>query len=245
MRGMILAAGMGTRLLPLTESIPKALIEAGGRPLLKLALAKMNHPCDGSIVVNAHYLAEQVEQYLAERPTGDQEPTLIIEKEILGTGGGVRNAADLLGDQEEVLVHNVDVLSTISLDALREYREKSGAVAVIAVQNRSTSRPLAIDSSGELCGRFGDQLVREPVGEVTPAGFSGIQLLAPGVAGRLPGTGSFSIVESYLEMVRVGESVVAYFVDDAYWIDLGTPERMRRLEEDLSNGTVTITDLTS
>jgi NDP-sugar pyrophosphorylase family protein len=232
MKGMILAAGLGTRLRPWTEKTPKALLPVGGKPLLEILLSKMAASGIEQVAVNAHHHADQVDRFLRERERAGVEAELFIEEEILGTGGGVRNAASFLEGDAPVLVHNVDVLSNLLFRRMLGAHEESGAVVTLAVQRRPTDRPLAADSEGRFCGRWGEAPVSLPRGEVGPVAFSGIQIMRGDVPSRLPGKGAFSLIDSYLSMARRGEEVRFFPMDEWYWADVGTRERMEKAEED-------------
>lgn len=237
MNGMILAAGFGTRLGEKTAHLPKALIEVGGRTMLDIVCEKFRRAGAGIVVVNAHHFADQV-----IRAAGD-DLKVLCERSILGTGGGVRNAAAVLGDDQPVLVHNVDVLSTLSFAALADAFHASPCEAMLAVQQRETGRPLALDDAGFICGRFGGDVVRPPEGTPRPVGFNGIQILAPGVAARLAGEGAFSIVDSLLEMAGQGARLRAFDMGRSYWIDLGTPEWLAAAAGDLASARIAWEDL--
>jgi NDP-sugar pyrophosphorylase family protein len=233
MRAMALAAGMGTRLLPLTADRPKALVEIGGRPLLALLLDKLFAFGASRVVVNTHHKAREIERFAAGAAYPDGWIRLSPETTLLGTGGGVRNAAPFLGDEESVLVHNVDVLSNIPFRTLLESHERSGAAVTLVVGNRRSSRSLAFDPRGLLCGRWGEDPVRDPEGEATRYAFNGIQVLAPGIAGVLPGEGAFSLVDSYLALAARGAPVRAFLMDDWYWAEVGSLDRLEKLRRDL------------
>jgi len=232
MKGMILAAGLGTRLRPRTETTPKALLPVGGKPLLEILLSKMAAAGIHRVAVNAHHHADQVERFLREAKRPGAETRLFQEEEILGTGGGVRNAASFLEGDEPVLVHNVDVLSNLFFRMLLDDHERSGAAVTLAVQRRQTERPLASDSEGRFCGRWGESPVNLPRGEVRPVAFSGVQIMRGDVPPRLPGKGAFSLIDSYLAMAHSGEEIRLFPMDEWYWADVGTQERLEKVEED-------------
>lgn len=235
---MVLAAGLGRRLAPLTDETPKALLDFGGEPLLAILLRKLAAAECAGVVVNAHHLAPKIDAFLGAAGLPEGWLRVSREEEILGTGGGVRRAATFLGDDHPVLVHNVDVLSDAPFRCLEEMRRLTGAVVVLAVRNRETSRPLAVDAEGLLRGRWGGPPVAPVRGPLRPVAFSGISLLAPGVAGRLPGEGAFHLVDGYLGLVRRGETVRVLSTESSYWADLGTPERLARARHDLAAGRV-------
>jgi len=231
---MVLAAGLGRRLRPVSGGAPKALVEVGSKPLLAILLAKLAAGRVGRVVVNVHHGANRIEEFLAGALYPEGWIALSIEKVIRGTGGGVRNAAPLLGQEEAVLVHNVDVVSDLPLRRLVESHRARQAAATLAVQDRPTGRALSVDGEGNLCGRWGEGPVRRPSGALRPLAFSGISLLAPGLASALPGEGPFSLVDSFLDLAAREESVRVFPMDRWYWADVGTPERLRRLERDLA-----------
>lgn len=243
MKGMVLAAGFGRRLRPFTDARPKALVEVGGVPLLAILLDKLNAAGAEGVVVNAHHLAGGVAAFLESGPWPEGWARISVEEEILGTGGGVRNAASLLGSKDAVLVHNVDVLSNIPFRPLLDARRETGASALLAVQERPTSRALAVDGDGFLCGRWGMPPVRPPAGELRRLAFNGISVIGAGVPARLPGEGPFNLVDAYLRLAAGGERVRVFPMDAWYWADAGTPERLSLIEEDLARGRIPIESL--
>ncbi len=242
--GMILAAGYGKRLGVLTATKPKALVEVAGRTFLSLALEKLRRAGVSPVVINSHHMAPDVARAtLADAGTIDV--AVLTEEMILGTGGGVRAAADRLGKDRIVLVHNVDVLSALSIRDLIERFHREPCDAMLAVEERPTKRPLAMDAARFIVGRSGDDEVREPRGDVTPVGFSGIQILAPGTAGALDGDPPFSIIDALLRLARRGATLRAYPMEGCYWADLGTPERLARARRDIETGIVPLEALLS
>src|SRR5436309_7396949 len=138
MKAMILAAGLGTRLQPLTQTRPKALVEIAGMPLLAWVIARLAQHGFTEIVVNAYHLADQIAAFLDEyqRQPDHAGVSLAVSKEtdLLGTGGGLQKAAWFLDDGQPFLVHNVDVLTDLDLNCLMEAHRDSGAIATLAVQ---------------------------------------------------------------------------------------------------------------
>ncbi|MBM3319663.1 MAG: NTP transferase domain-containing protein [Candidatus Eisenbacteria bacterium] len=245
MKAMILAAGMGTRLGPLTKDKPKALVEIANRPLLALLLTKLRSQEITGVVVNAYHRADQIERFVKEEAFPDGWVRVLIEERLLGTGGGVRNAARLLGGEEPVLVHNVDVLSNLPFRRIAGAHEAASALATLAVGTRRSGRSLAADEEGYLCGRWGEPPVRSPRGELRRFAYNGIQFLARGAAASLPGEGAFSIIDSCLEWASRREEVRVFPMDDWYWAEAGTVERLERLKQDLARRAIPIESLAS
>lgn len=189
---MVFAAGLGTRLRPLTDRLPKALVEIGGEPALGHVLRRLAAAGAGRIVVNAHPFVDRVEAYLrqisAELRTGGAGPgpLLLLSREQerpLETGGGLLRAASLFSGDRPILLHNVDVVTGLDLGALLEDHRGSGALATLAVQDRPSSRRLLFDEAG-LLGRE-DEPLREARGVVVARAFAGVHVAAPELPGLL------------------------------------------------------------
>ncbi len=243
MKAMVFAAGLGTRLRPLTDSRPKALVEVGGRTMLAIVLERLR--CFGirEVIVNAHHFAGQIAAYLSAHNFG-MRIEISIERDLLDTGGGLKNAAwfflDGDGAGQPFLVHNVDVVSAIDLGSLARCHADSGALATLAVQDRQTSRYLLFDEENLLCGRRAaldgaDELVR-PVRNLRPLGFCGIHLISPRIFAAMPEQGAFSIIDAYLHLAAAGHKIAAFPAGGAYWRDLGRPENVAQAARDLAGG---------
>jgi NDP-sugar pyrophosphorylase family protein len=236
MRAMILAAGLGTRLRPLTNDRPKALVEVAGHPLLEITLRRLASFGIREVIVNVHHFADLVVEYLQKNNNFGMRIELSREENLLDTGGGLKKAAWFFAENEPFLLHNVDVISTIDLDRMvREHTEKQ-VMATLAVQKRETSRRLLFDSDLQLCGRQSRQepaeLVR-PAKEVTPLAFSGVHVISPRFLGRMTEEGAFSIIDAYLRLAGEGEKISAFRADEYYWRDLGKPENVMQAAQDL------------
>lgn len=229
MKAMILAAGRGTRLRPLTDTRPKALAEVDGRRLLEHVLRRLVEAGVSEVIINLHHLGKQIPPFLEQHDCfGMGRVAYSEEPVLLGTGGGLKQAGWFFDDRQPFLIHNVDVLSDIDLGALWRAHRDSGALASLAVMARPTSRPLCFDADGRLCGA-GEQLVRAPRGAVTALGFAGVHAVSPAIFDRLTETGTFSLTDAYLRLAGAGELIRAHRVDGAKWRDCGRPEDLRPL----------------
>ena len=238
MKAMVLAAGLGTRLRPLTDNCPKALVTLNGRTLLEICLERLRGFGVTEAIVNTHHFAGMVAAYLAEKHNFGMHIEISREEVLLDTGGGLKQAAWFFlqdagrgeAPDEPFLVHNVDVVSTIDLAAMLAQHRQRGALATLAVQNRLSSRSLLFDEHGILCGRrAGPDAAPEIVRAVEnpqALAFCGIHVLSPSLLTRLDEEGAFPIVPAYLRLAQGGAKIQAYHADACRWRDLGRPQSL-------------------
>lgn len=239
---MILAAGLGTRLRPLTGNRPKALVEVGGRTLLEITLARLRSFGITDVIVNTHHFASQVPEYLERNKNFGMNVAISHEEILLDTGGGLKKAAyfflEKSGNSEEpFLLHNVDVISTIDLGRMLQFHTDHHALATLAVQERKTSRYLLFQQDSKLCGRRSGpgstiELVR-PSQNVQALAFCGIHIISPHFFSMLTEEGAFSIITSYLRLAALGQKILSFRAGEYYWRDLGTPGNVAQAAEDL------------
>jgi NDP-sugar pyrophosphorylase family protein len=243
MKAMILAAGLGTRLRPLTDGRPKALVEIAGHTLLEIALLRLRRFGIRDVIVNVHHYSEMMVEYLSANCNFGMHVEISREDVLLDTGGGLKRAAPFfLGQLDEpFILHNVDVLSTIDLERMVRHHADRGALATIAVQDRETSRYLLFDGDGLLCGRRAGrdgnpELVR-PAAEFHALAFSGVHVISPRIFRVMKEEGVFSIISSYLRLAAENEQIAAFRADEYSWRDLGKPESIRQAALDVASGT--------
>jgi NDP-sugar pyrophosphorylase family protein len=241
MKAMILAAGMGTRLRPLTDDCPKALVEVAGRPLLEITLRRLASLGIREVIVNVHHFAEMVVDYLAANKNFGMRIEISREEILLDTGGGLKNASwFFLEDREQApepfLLHNVDVISTIDFGRMLQAHQESGALATLAVQDRKTSRFLLFDENDRLCGRRVGSEGRPEIVRASPTpralAFSGVHLISPTMFPLMNEDGVFSIIATYLRLSGQGKNIGAFRADEYYWRDLGNPENLAQANAD-------------
>jgi NDP-sugar pyrophosphorylase family protein len=241
MRAMVLAAGLGTRLRPLTKDRPKALVELGGKTLLEITLMRLASFGVRDVIINVHHFADMVIEYL--KAHGNFGLRVEISREddlLLDTGGGLKKAAwFFLNDparlDEPFLLHNVDVVSTIDLQRLVEFHGERRALATLAVQQRESSRQLLFDAEDELSGRWisgKDPEFSRPTPNLKAFAFSGIHAVSPRLLPKITEEGAFPIIESYLRLARQGEKILAFRADEYRWRDLGRIEDLRAAERE-------------
>ncbi|HXN54185.1 MAG TPA: nucleotidyltransferase family protein [Candidatus Acidoferrum sp.] len=242
MKAMILAAGLGTRLRPLTNDRPKALVEIAGRTLLEIALARLRTFGVSEVIVNVHHFADQIVEYLKAKKNIGMRVEVSHEDVLLDTGGGLKKAGwffleDSASADEPFLLHNVDVISTVDFRKMVQSHKQNQALATLAVQKRESSRQLLFDEHVQLCGRHAGrdrepEIVR-PAPRLEPLAFSGIHIISPRLLPMLTEDGVFSIVASYLRLAGRNEKIQAFRADDYYWRDLGRVEDLQQAEQDL------------
>ncbi len=230
MKALVLAAGYGTRLAPLTESTPKALVPVAGRPMIAHAIDRcVSAGCD-TIVVNAHHHADQLVRHVRETEYG--APVVVsVEEVILGTGGGILAARRWLDDGEPFLVHNADIVSDIDLRGLVHAAEADHCLAALAVNTRETSRGVLFDADLRFLGKevwFADA----PASATRRFGFCGVHAIHP----RIFSLGHAEGFSDIFDIYRLGLDSGLYLTarpHDGRWRDLGSVESITRYEADL------------
>ena len=237
MKAMILAAGLGTRLRPLTDKRPKALVEVAGQTLLEIALRRLASFGVREVIVNLHHFADMVVEYLKKNGNFRMRIEISREDLLLDTGGGLKKAAWFFEEtQEPFILHNVDVLSTIDLNRMLEFHRKNRALVTLAVQDRKTSRYLLFDEHNQMRGRRAGNSpsdLANSAADIQAFAFSGIHVISPRLLGMLSEEGAFSIIDSYLRLSSQREKIVAFRADEYYWRDLGRPENVTQATQDV------------
>lgn len=242
MKAMIFAAGLGSRLKPLTDSLPKALVPIAGRPMLEHVILKLKASGFTEIVINIHHFGEQILDFLKTNDNFGLTIHISDERDLLlDTGGGVKKARTFFENSNEpFLIHNVDILSDIDLKELYDYHLQNGGVATLLASQRKTSRYLLFDTERKLRG-----WINKDTGQVKPEGFhydeslyreyafSGIHVFSPAVFRLMEAPrweGKFSIMDFYL--ATCGQTDYSgYLAEKLELIDIGKPETLARAEE--------------
>ena len=242
MKAMIFAAGLGSRLKPLTDTMPKALVPVAGRPMLEHVILKLKAFGFTEIVINIHHFGEQILEFLKVNDNFGLTIHISDERDVLlDTGGGIRKASSFFENSDEpFLVHNVDILSNVDLKELYDYHLQTDGLATLLVSQRKTSRYLLLDAEKRLCG-----WINKDAGQVKPEGlhyeqslfqeyaFSGIHVLSPAIFQLMEVPlwgGKFSIMDFYLATCRQVE-FFGYPVENMQLIDIGKPETLAKAEE--------------
>lgn len=240
MKALILAAGLGTRLMPLTSTTPKALVSINGTTLLELVIRKLAGQGFTDIIVNVHHHADQVKEFLKQFHYQNVNISISDESsELLDTGGAILKARWFLDGKESFLVHNVDIISDINLKELFDTHDKRGGLATLSVSDRQTRRYFLFDhelmlkgwkdsSSGEI------RWAEDPVPDAQSLAFSGIHIINPEIFSLMEEKGRFSIIDTYLRLAKMNP-IYGYLQPGQTWFDLGKPEQLDAVSKFLND----------
>lgn len=240
---MIFAAGLGTRLKPLTDSLPKALVSVGGKPLLQHIIEKLKQSGFDEIIINIHHFGQQIIDFVEENNRFDIRIEFSDErKKLLDTGGGIKKASWFFDDNKPFLVHNVDILSNVDLHRLVIYHREAGSEATLVCSKRQTSRYLLFDESDHLRGWINESTgeIKSPFSGFDPSGyqklaFSGIHILRPTLFSYMEEMpDKFSIIDFYLQYSHKS-AITFYTPKNLRIIDAGKHEALSEAERFYGN----------
>jgi NDP-sugar pyrophosphorylase family protein len=238
---MILAAGVGRRLRPLTDRVPKALVTVGGIPMLERIAKRLISVGVDRLIINVHHHADQIRRFIDERHGFGVDVRVSEERDApLETGGGLVHARRHFRATDPFFLHNVDVISEADLDALYRAHRETKALATLAVSQRPATRQLEFDEQG-LLGHVDDRSgarvsVRAALGVPERRAFAGIHVVSPALFGLVEETGAFSIMTTYLRLAGEGHRILPHDVTGALWLEIGDPERLERARRFLRHG---------
>ncbi len=232
-RALILAAGKGERLRPLTDTIPKPLVEVAGRPLIAYALAWLRHFGVCEVAINLHHLGDRIRAAIGDGSAHGVSVHYSEEPEILGTGGAIRNLAGWLGD-EPFVVANADIVHDVDLSALARLHRDTSSLATLALRRDPESArygEIFIDRGGRIVSFLDPPASRDGLEGLM---FTGVQIVEPSIVHRIPWPGASSSTQHlYRPLVREGAPLHGLRYD-GYWSDAGTPASLAALREDLA-----------
>jgi len=251
---MLFAAGLGTRLKPLTDNIPKALVGFNGQTLLEWNIKRLLKAGFEHIVVNVHHFAPLVIQYLEDNKGFGANIVISDESsELLDTGGGLKKASSCFQKDQPILIHNVDIISDIDLKGFYDYHCAQNVLATLAVRNRKSSRVLLFDEEDLLRGwrnnatgelkiptsgnnelAINNNLKSEIIDptNLTPFAFSGIQVINYKLLSLITESDKFSMIDVYLRL-SANHSIKAFRHDSDYWTDVGKIEELMKAENEI------------
>ncbi len=222
-----MAAGLGTRMKPLTDKIPKALLPYKNKTLLRDVIERLLAHGFRNIIINIHHHGDQIIRYLEENHNFGADISISDERDLLlDTGGGLVKAAPFFG-KDPFLVHNVDIVTDLDLNGLLNCHIKKGSIATLAVKHRETSRSLLMDENQVLCGwrdnRGGEEIIARNKENLSPIAFSGIYVLNPEIFGYFEKSGAFPVMPELLQIAAY-KDIWLYRSDRSSWADMGKPE---------------------
>ncbi|MDE3018926.1 MAG: nucleotidyltransferase family protein [Nitrospirota bacterium] len=239
MKAMILAAGLGTRLRPLTETQPKPLLPVAGTPLIVWNLLLLRRHGVTEVLINLHHLGPMIEQTLGDGRRYGLTLTYSHEPAILGTGGGIKQAEPFF-EGHPFLVLNGDTLLELDLGALMQAHRERGALATMVLrEDPDVERwgPVVVDRTGRILSING--LGRMEGGAAQRLMFAGVHVMHPRLLREVPAGRESSIIDAYVRAITEGEPVYGYRMA-GYWSDVGTPERYAQAQRDAEAGLIAL-----
>lgn len=249
MKAMIFAAGLGTRLRPLTDTRPKALIDVGGVPMLERVLTRLKDSGVTDVVVNVHHFADMICDFLHESVICDTMNVAVSDErgKLLDTGGGLLKAQSLLGDVDDILLYNADILTDFDIQPMIDWHRNSGSDVSLLVGDRHTSRYLLLDDGNRMrgwcnsvTGEVRPSMTESAVSVLRRKAFGGVHIVSPSIFESLDAYGhecgdAFSIMPYYIkECSRL--KITGYTPDRSYnWFDIGKPDSLEQARQSLSS----------
>ena len=231
MKAMILAAGSGTRALPLTHLRPKPLFPICNSPLLGLTINQLKEAGVKDIVINTHHLNHKINSYFQENTPSGVSITLRYEPNLLGTAGGIKNVEDFWDDQPFIVI-NGDIIHTIDLNAAYQKHIKSRNLATLILHNYPRYNQVEIDQEGTIVGIRGKR-VKETLSTIYQCAFTGIHIISFQLLREIPPNRYVDIIPLYLNLIARGMKVCGDKVEKHYWFDIGTPEDYHSIHRDI------------
>lgn len=232
MKGMILTAGLGTRLKPLTDNTPKALVDIDGFAMLDLCIRYLHKHGVDEIIINVHHLADQLMEYVATKRWEGFKIEISDETEkLLNTGGGLKKASSFFDKEEDFVLMAVDILTDLDLTQMIAAHKEKDSLVTLAVKKRQTSRDLVFDSEGLLAGwkhnTTGETKTVKGKQALEGFGFSGVHVISPKLFDLITEQENFSIVDLYLRLAE-SEKISAFEHSEGRWIEFGRVENIEK-----------------
>jgi NDP-sugar pyrophosphorylase family protein len=244
MKAMILAAGIGTRLKPLTDNCPKALLNIGEFSLLEIVIRRLAGAGINNLVINVHHFSEQIIDFLRLNNNFGLEISISDETgELLDTGGAIKKASTFFEGEENILVHNIDILTNLNFGNLIAFHQEKKALLTMAVKDRPTTRSLLVDASGRLCGwEYPEKklcfITRDNRKGLKTTAFSGIYIFSSSLLEKFPDETAFGFIPWILDLAAT-EKIMTWDQSPAFWYEAGRTESVAHaakcLEFDLND----------
>jgi NDP-sugar pyrophosphorylase family protein len=239
MKAMILAAGLGTRLKPLTDHKPKALVDIKGKPLLEWLILRLKARSFNEIIINTHHFADQIESFLKKKNNFNIRIEISHETALLDTGGGIKEASWFFNDGAPFLVHNVDVLTDADYRTAFNYHETENALATLFTRKRKTARYFLFNENNDLIGWESQKsneikILNDDYNELNRLSFMGIHIISPQIFNYIEDNGNFSIIDAYLKLASE-HKIKAFNADHCRWLDLGSKENLEQAKTNFTD----------
>lgn len=229
MKGMIFAAGVGSRLKEFTKDTPKCLMVVGGKTLLEHVITRYISVGVREIMINIHHHHQQVIDFVANHQQFGISVSFSYEQKLLDTGGGLKKVRDFFNDEKSFLIHNSDIYSTAPLHDLIQFHSTHHCTATLAVMSRPSTRGLYFDNADHVVGWTSESDFSPPQ-DATLLAFSGISVASSKLFDYMPDEDCFSLIVPFLRASRAGAHVLGFRIDGAEWTDIGTPESLIALQ---------------
>src|SRR3989338_5300440 len=235
MKAMILAAGVGSRLRPMKEALPKALVVVEGKPMLELVIRRLMDAGVDQIIINVFHLADRIVDFVNSKKSFGIPIEFSRETELLDTGGGLKKASYFFDDGRPFFLHNVDVFSDIDLKMMYDFHVQFRALATLAAESdRKSGRYLLFDEKLRLCGwesvsEKRQKWAGQPRPKAERLAFCGIHVISPEIFPKMSETGIFSINKTYLRLAGQGEHIQPFLCDGYYWRDIGAAGKLEEV----------------
>jgi len=232
---MIFAAGLGSRLKPLTDNTPKALIKLNNIPLLEHVISKLIHFGVNEIIINVHYLSHHITDFLKQKDNFGIRIDISDEtNQLLDTGGGLKKASWFFNTDEPFILYNADIISDINLSDMMNYHSENDSLATLAVRKRKSSRYFLFNNNFDLCGWkneiTSEEIITRSTEILNSYAFSGIHIINPIILQHLNQSGKFSIVKSYLKLCKTMK-IKGFDHTTDYWFDIGDMKKLQMAEK--------------
>ncbi|MCG2725407.1 MAG: nucleotidyltransferase family protein [Elusimicrobia bacterium] len=235
MKAMILAAGLGTRLRPLTNTMPKALVEINGAAMLEIAIRRLIEAGFDELIINTHHFAGKIEKFLKDNDNFGIRIEISHEEELLDTGGGLKKAAWFFSGDKPFALYNADVFCDMDLKKMYEEHIQKGSLATLAVKERKSNSYLLFDNEmllkGILSSKRQNTDFKNNIEDFTKLAFCGIHIISPRFFSKMEEDGVFSIIKPYLRLAREGAEIRGFRIDDYFWRDMGSIEKLEELKK--------------
>lgn len=234
MKAMILAAGKGTRLRPITDTVPKALVPIKDIPILEHNIKKLIGFGFNEIIINTHYLGGQIIDFLKLKNNFGIHIEVSEEKEtLMDTGGGLKQAAWFFNDNQPFLLHNADVLTDLDIGQMMKQHHQQCNLVTLFMQDRKSSRKLQFNKAGELLGWLDKKTEERKVAKSGVCeyelAFSCVHIINPSIFPLIEESGVFSIIDLYLRLAKT-ERIGFFNPSNTFFLDIGTPEQLAKAD---------------